>query len=588
MSLVVDLQEEAAVGPDGRRLCVLKFGSSVLEREDDYPKVALEIYRHVREGEKVVAVVSALAGQTDALLDQAQRVGGGAAPEALVARLARVGELHSSALLALALSKVGVGACTLDPHEMGLMAEGTPLDSNLVALDAQAVLANVEAHDVVVVPGFIADHAEHGVVTLGRGGTDLSAVFFAAKLDAHRVRLIKDVDGVYAEDPAKNPLAERFSQMTYAEAEAASNGLIQVKAIHEAEADDVLIEIASLGSSEATQIGNFPLQKSRPVEVERLRVALLGCGAVGAGVLAYLKSRPDLFDVGPVLVRHPELHDEEAVFTSSLDEALAVQPDVLVEAVGGADFPADAMRHALLHGAQVVTANKAAVAKHWDSLQACAVRGGGDLRFSGAVGGGAPIVETLRRLGGSVVAIEGVMNGTCNYLLSRLGEGWSFEDALAKAQELGFAEADPATDVDGDDAADKLSILAREAFGVALNPKRLPKHSLRDLIPEAAREALERGEVLKQVGRCQLLADGSIEAAVEVVALPASHPLAGARNEENRFLVTDSEGNVHQVFGKGAGRWPTATAVFADVIDAQRALLGREPQGNGQPVKLRA
>jgi len=586
MSLEVYLQEEAE--PDSGRLCVLKFGSSVLELEEHYQKVALEVYRHVRDGEKVVAVISALAGQTDALLNQAERVGGDAAPEALVARLARVGELHSAALLALALSKVGVRASTLDPHEMGLVAEGSPLDSDLVGLDAEAVWAEIDAHDVVVVPGFIADHAEHGVVTLGRGGTDLTAVFFAAKLDAHRVRLIKDVDGVYAEDPAKNPGAERFSQMSYAEAEEASNGLIQVKAIHEAEADDVLIEVASLGSAEATQVGNFPARKSRPLKGERLRVALLGCGAVGAGVLAYLKSRPDLFDVGPVLVRRPELHDEEALFTGLLDEALAVQPDILVEAVGGADFPADAMRHALLHGAQVVTANKAAVAKHWDSLHACAVRGGGELRFSAAVGGGAPIVETLRRLDGSVVEIEGVMNGTCNYLLSRLGEGWGFDDALAKAQELGFAEADPAADVDGHDAADKLSILAREAFGVALNPERLPKHSLRDLVPQAAAEALERGEVLKQVGRCRLLADGSIEAEVRIVALPASHPLAGARNEENRFLVTDADGKVHQVFGKGAGRWPTATAVFADVIDAQRALLGRELPENGQPLKLRA
>lgn len=588
MGLEVSLKEDLVADAVGNRLCVLKFGSSVLEREEDYLKVALEVYRHVREGEKVVAVVSALAGETDALFAQAQRVGGEAAPEALVARLVRVGELHSAALLALALSKVGVRAATLDPHEMGLVAEGSPLDSDLVALDSAAVWAKLDAHDVAVLPGFIADHAGHGVVTLGRGGTDLTAVFLAAKLGADRVRLIKDVDGVYAEDPAKNPNAQRFSHLTYAEAEKASNGLIQVKAIHEAEADDVLVEIASLGSVEATQIGHFPARRSRPVKSERLRVALLGCGAVGAGVLAYLKSRPDLFEVGPVLVRRPECHYEDAIFTDQLEQALAVQPDLLVEAVGGADFPAEAMRQALLQGAQVVTANKAAVAKHWDSLHACAARGGGELRFSAAVGGGAPIIEAVRRLDGSVVAIEGVMNGTCNYLLSKLGQGLSFADALAEAQALGFAEADPSTDLDGLDAADKLTILAREAFGVALNPDRLPKQSLRDLVPDAAREALERSEVLKQVGRCELLTDGSIEAEVRVVSLPASHPLASVRNEENRFLVTDSEGKVHQVFGKGAGRWPTATAVFADVIDAQCALLRRDLQGGGQPLKMRA
>jgi homoserine dehydrogenase len=586
----------AAEGLDGAdeaggelpRLCVLKFGSSVLEREEDYPKVALEIYRHVRQGEKVVAVVSALAGQTDALLTQAQRVGGDVAPDALVARLARVGELRSAALMALALSKAGLRSCTLDPHEMGLVAEGLPLDSNLVDLDAEAVWKTIRQNDVVVVPGFIADHTDHGVVTLGRGGTDLSAVFFAAKLDAQRVRLIKDVDGVYAEDPAKNPDAERFSQLSYAEAERASNGLIQVKAIREAQADGVLIEVACLGSAEATQIGNFRARKSKPLKGERLRVSLLGCGSVGAGVFEYLKAQPELFEVGPVLVRRPARYDSDLRFTSDADEVLAFEPDILVEVLGGPDLPADLMRHALLQGAHVVTANKAALAKHWDSLHACALRGGSELRFSAAVGGGAPIVETLRRLEGSVVAVDGVMNGTCNYLLSRLGEGWTLEDALKKAQELGYAEADPAADLDGDDAAQKLSIVVREAFGVALHPERIARQSLRDLVPTAAREALERGEALKQVGRCQLLADGSIEAEVQVLSLPLSHPLAGAHNEENRFLVTDAAGKVTEVSGKGAGRWPTATSVFADVMDAQRALLGREPVTATEVVKLTA
>src|SRR5262245_16455371 len=186
------------LGDRQRKLCVLKFGSSVLEREADYRTVAQEVYRHIRDGEKIVAVVSALAGETDRLLAQSAEVGGAPAP-ALVARLARTGELHSAALLALALARIGVRACTLDPHEMGLVATGAPLDADLEALDAEAVQARFVDHEAIVVPGFIAGHAEHGVVTLGRGGTDLSAVFFAAQLGAKRVRLLKDVDGVYAE-----------------------------------------------------------------------------------------------------------------------------------------------------------------------------------------------------------------------------------------------------------------------------------------------------------------------------------------------------------------------------------------------------
>ena len=575
-----------------KRLCVLKFGSSVLGAESDYPAAALEVYRHVREGEKVVAVVSALAGETDTLLDQAARVGG-EPPAGLVARLARVGELHSAALMALALSRLGVRACTMDPQEMGLVAEGEPLDSDLTELDFSAVSSALETHEVVVVPGFTAGHATHGVVTLGRGGTDLSAVFFAARLGAHRVRLIKDVDGVYAEDPAKNPLAERYSELGYDLAAQVSAGLVQEKAIHAAKAQDVLIEVAALGAAEATTIGHVPARKALPAKGPKLRVALLGCGAVGAGVLALLEGRPDLFEVNPVLVRNGGVRAGNSGFTHDLDEALGEEPDLVVELLGGADYPAAVMCSALRAGANVVTANKAAVAKHYDTLHACAEAGGVSLAYSAAVGGGTPVLETLARLKGEVLEVQGVMNGTANYLLSRLAEGWAFDDAVKKAQELGFAEADPAADVDGHDAADKLSILAREAFGVAVPPALIPKQSLRDVTPEDAQAALARGHVLKQIGRCRLVPGGGIEAEVRVESLPAEHPLAGARNEENRFLVCTADGAVHEVYGKGAGRWPTAASVFADVMDVQRALLlrgalPRQREERAEPVLLRA
>lgn len=568
-------QAKVRVSEEVHRLCVLKFGSSVLVCEDDYRTAAQEVYRHVRDGEKIVAVVSALAGETDFLLEQAATVGG-EAPPALVARLARLGELRSAALMALALCRMGVRACALDPHEMKLEAVGDPLDSDLCGLEAKVVLGKFASHDVVVVPGFTAGHEQHGVVTLGRGGTDLSAVFFAARLGSKRVRLLKDVDGVYAEDPACNPRAERYGALTYEAAAKASAGLIQPKAIHAAEVEDIVIEVAAIGHHEATVIAAAPPRKEVPVEWPPLKVALLGCGAVGAGVLSYLEQRPDLFLLNPVLVRHPDRHASAggAAFTAELDEALGDDPDLLIELIGGADYPADIMCAALRRGVHVVTANKAAVARHYDALHACAEAGQASLFYSAAVGGGTPVLETLDRLRGGpgVAAIEGVMNGTANFLLGRMGEGWAFADAVAKAQELGFAEADPAADVDGHDAADKLSILVREAFGIVLPPGRIFKQSLRDVAADAPRTALERGKVLKQVGRCWLDKDGSARAEVRIEALPARHPLAGARNEENRFVVAGRDGTSHELFGKGAGRWPTAAAAFADVMDLQRAL----------------
>ena len=491
----------------------------------------------------------------------------------LLARVARTGELHSAALLALALGQIGVRACTLDPHEMGLVAEGDPLDSTLTGLDAEAVLAKLELHDALVVPGFTAGHATHGIVTLGRGGTDLSAVFFAARLDAHRVRLIKDVDGVYDQDPAKNPLAERYAQLSYEEAAKASAGLIQPKAIQVAQQRDVLIEVAAMGSAEETTIANLPLVKSLPLQRAKLRVALLGCGTVGAGVMTYLLKRPDLFVLNRVLVRSPDRRDQPVLYTDSLAEAMTGEVDIVVETMGGAHEYADALCDALRGGTHVVTANKAVVAAHYDALHACAAAGNAKLLYSGAVGGGAPVLEAVGRLAKQpgIVALDGVVNGTVNFLLARLANGWSFDQALAKAQELGFAEADPTSDVDGHDAAYKLSLLVRDAMGVALPSDEIPKDSLRSVTAEAILAALAKGQVLKQVSRARLLPDGKVEASVRIESLPGSHPLARVTNTENSVLITAADGTVHEVHGHGAGRWPTAASVFADIMDLQRA-----------------
>ena len=557
--------------PATKRLCVLKFGSSVLETEGDYAAVANECYRHVRDGEKVVAVVSALAGETDALLNQGMRLGG--EQPLLLARVARTGELHSAALLTLALGQIGVRACTMDPHEMGLLAEGDPLDSTLTDLDADAVLAKLASHDVLVVPGFTAGHATHGVVTLGRGGTDLTAVFFAARLDAHRVRLIKDVDGVYDEDPAKNPLAERFAQLSYADAARVSAGLVQEKAIHVAEQQDVLIEVAAMGSAEETTIADLPLVKSLPLQRAKLRIALLGCGTVGAGVMTYVLKRPDLFVLNKVFVRSPDKRDNPSLYTDQLAEAMTGEVDIVVETMGGAHEFADALCDALRSGIHVVTANKAVVAAHYDALHACAAAGNARLLYSGAVGGGAPVLEAVGRLAQEpgIVALEGVVNGTVNFLLARLANGWSFDKAIAKAQELGFAEADPSSDVEGHDAAYKLSLLVRDAMGVAVSADRIEKQSLDTVSAESILAALARGEVLKQVSRARLLPDGKVETSVRIESLPASHPLAKVTNTENSVLITAADGSVHEVHGHGAGRWPTAASVMADVMDLQRS-----------------
>ncbi|WP_300527688.1 homoserine dehydrogenase [Maricaulis sp.] len=560
------------------RICVLKFGSSVLRDHHDYARIAHEIYRHVREGEKVVAVVSALDGETDALFGLGEDVGAGA-HDALLARLVRCGELKSAALLGLALERTGVACQVFDPHEMGLRAEGAPLDANLAGLDAAKVFAHLDQHDVIVAPGFFGE-GDHGPSTLGRGGTDLTAVMFASWLGADRARLIKDVDGVYSDDPAKVANAKRFDQLDYAQAAQVSRGLVQEKAIHAAQSLGVVIEVAALGRAYATRIATVEARPGRVHEAEPLRVAVLGHGSVGQGVCAHLLAHPGRFQLNPVLVRDPGKHIQasphpELRFTDDPLAALGERPDIVVETIGGTGLARALSQSVLREGAHLVSANKAVIAKDFELLHALASAGGQHLRYSAAVGGGAPVLEAIDRLGPNkdIGAIEGVMNGTCNFIFGQLDDGIALDDAIKEAQAKGFAEADPSTDIDGYDAADKLSILCWHAFGARVDVRDIERDTLRALAPERIAAAREDGLVFKQIGRADIAEDGQIRARVEIRALPQSHPFASLKNEANGFLIRRPR-ETGWVAGKGAGRWPTAEAVFADIMDIQRAVSG--------------
>jgi homoserine dehydrogenase len=473
---------------------------------------------------------------------------------------------------------------------MGLRAAGTPLDANLTGLDAQRVLAHFETADVVVAPGFFGE-GETGPVTLGRGGTDLTAVEFAHWLGADRVRLIKDVDGVYTDDPAKNPEAVRLDQLDYDEAVKVSRGLVQEKAILRAKQNRVTIEVAALGRPFATRIAAVKRRTGPVPAAGRLRVAVLGHGAVGAGVCSHLLAHPGRFELAPVLVRDPARHAGLAgkaaalAFTDDPARALAGEPDIVVETIGGTGLARALCQSVLREGAHLVTANKAVIALDIDRLSELARQQGRQLRYSAAVGGGVPVLELVDLLAarGGILGIEGVLNGTCNFVFGQMQKGARLADAVTEAQRRGFAEADPSADIDGLDAADKLAILVRHAFGITLRPDRIERESLNDLDAHRIRAVREQGLVFKQVARCQVLADGSVSARVDIEALDPGHPLAGLENEGNGFLIHLPQQRTVSVQGKGAGRWPTAEAVFADIMDIQRLCLAGEDRASPVP-----
>lgn len=293
-----------------------------------------------------------------------------------------------------------------------------------------------------------------------------------------------------------------------------------------------------------------------------LRVALAGCGVVGGGLLPRLLADPR-FEVVGVLVRDPLKRRDVAVpdglLLSDPAALLAREPDVLVEAISEASTGLALIRAALGRGVDVVSANKQAVGGDLPALTALAASGGARLLYSASVGGGAPLIETVRRARAHapVARIEAVLNGTCNFILNRLAEGTPFETALEAAREAGFAEADPSADLTGLDAAAKLAILAHEAAGWRLAPANVARAALSETT------TLPTGRV-RQMARLEVT---DRQASVTFEAMDADPLFAGLADEGNAARVTTTDGRVFTATGRGAGRTPTAESVWADLTD---------------------
>jgi homoserine dehydrogenase len=561
------------------QITILKFGSSVLRSEADLPRAVHEIYRHVRAGEKVLAVVSALGDTTDRLLRQAEALSGNPHPAPLAALLA-TGETTAAALLSLALDRAGIPAVVLDPAQAGLRTRGPVLDAEPSGtLDYTAIHRAFSAHAVAVLPGFTGRDALGATTLLGRGGSDFTALYLAQQLYAHKCILLKDVEGLYECDPSgpgrgARPPA-RYLSVSWESALAAGGGVVQPKAIQFAKRHGLSFSISAPGSANETVVGPGPdrLTPSEPPALP-LRVALLGHGTVGGGVFRLLRSLDESFLVAGVAVRDVEKALAGGVPAELLSrdagEIAALDCDVVVELIGGIEPARTLIRSALQAGRDVVTANKALLAAHGPELAGLARRRGARLLFSASVGGAVPALEAARRAAqsGAVRGVEGVLNGTCNFVLDQIAEGLDPASAVRLAQAEGFAEADPTLDLDGSDSAHKLILLARAAFGAELKFSAIRRTGIDRLDPARVRAARAAGKAVRLVASCRKNGTG-FTARVEPVDLPLSHPLAQARGAENRVLIESALG-ARCYSGQGAGRWPTAEAVLADLFDVVR------------------
>ena len=315
-------------------------------------------------------------------------------------------------------------------------------------------------------------------------------------------------------------------------------------------------------------------------------IGLLGLGTVGAGVAEILQTPDGRHPlVGDLALKRVAVRDlnrprpielpSEILCTDP--EAVVQDPavDIVVEVMGGLEPARSLILAAIAAGKPVVTANKAVIARHGEEIAAAAAEKGVYVLIEAAVGGGIPIIEPLKQsLGGNrIQRVSGIINGTTNYILSRMAdEGAAYAEVLAEAQRLGYAEADPAADVGGGDAADKIAILSGLAYGGPIERAAIPTEGIDRLDGCDVNYAEQLGYVVKLVAQAKNLgtaSDGTVQLDVRVspTLLPKDHPLAGVHGVNNAILVEgDPVGRV-MFYGPGAGSGPTASAVVADILN---------------------
>ena len=326
-----------------------------------------------------------------------------------------------------------------------------------------------------------------------------------------------------------------------------------------------------------------------------IKAALLGAGTVGSGVYALAEMLKDemfqktgaSLEIKKVLVRNtkkdrPGIPKE--IMSDNWQEILEDEEiQLVIELMGGVEPARTYIVQALEAGKQVVTANKDVLAEHGQEILSLAENSGCDIQFEAAVAGAIPIIRPLKQsLAGSMLTeIMGIVNGTTNYILTKMSEeGMDYKEALAKATELGYAEADPTADVEGYDAGRKIAIMSSLAFNSKVTFSDVYMEGITKITSNDIRYAKEFGYVIKLLGVTKLV-DGKIEVKVHPMLIPEQHPLATVRDSFNAVFVHGEACDDAMFMGRGAGKMPTASAVMGDIIIVMRNIVHDNCGWNG-------
>jgi homoserine dehydrogenase len=327
--------------------------------------------------------------------------------------------------------------------------------------------------------------------------------------------------------------------------------------------------------------------------MKTLNIALFGCGVVGSGVYRIIEEQREAIArqtgcrlrIAGVCVLHPE--KERAVdippelLTTDGDALLnRTDIDIIIEVIGGERDALGVISRALVAGRNVVTANKVVVSKHLPLLRRLEDLHGGRLFYGASVCGSVPILKIIDETlaADRILSLRGVINGSTNFILSRLAEGASWEETLAQARVQGFLEADPSADLSGADAAHKLSILAFHAFGLHVPPERIETRGISEAVVDDIAHARGTGCTVKLIAEA-VWCGGELKLSVSPQSIPHDDSLARVTNEMNIVEVECEGVGTQQFIGKGAGSLPTANAVVSDLLDVLASRRYRRVQG---------
>lgn len=317
--------------------------------------------------------------------------------------------------------------------------------------------------------------------------------------------------------------------------------------------------------------------------MDTINLALIGYGTIGKGVATLLETNGKVLEektgislslkyvIDKDLEKLKPLKEKGIICSDNFMDALNdKEVDIVIELAGGVDFPFLLFQKAMEKEKHFVTANKALLAKKLFEMFQTAKEKQLHIGFEASVAGGIPIIQTLRNslVGNKIQSIEGIINGTTNYILTQMQEeDLPFSEALEKAQELGFAEADPTLDINGGDAAAKIAVLASIAFKKNINLDDVPVKGIEDVRLSDIQSAEEMGFKIKLIAHCAQDEQGKIDLSVGPSLIAEENPLSGIRNEFNAVLVNSDFLGESMYYGKGAGSFPTASAIASDIAD---------------------